>query len=124
MVLHIVRSINQPIRQIMNYEERIESSDLGVINAWEVGRELALKNPSLAEQAKRGELPELGLKGGIAGNPKIKQKKYGCLWYLAQWQGLRSDDLDIYLDREVELVCTRTNIKVIFTPDMNKYING
>ena len=60
----------------MNYEERIESSDLGVINAWEVGRELALKNPSLAEQAKRGELPELGLTGVIAGNARIKLRKY------------------------------------------------
>lgn len=93
--MRIKRSVNEPIRMdTTTYEERIESFDRGVINAWEVGRKLAVKEPDLAEKAKLGELVLLGVKGGISGDPKIKMK-YGCLWYLAEWQGLRGDDLDI-----------------------------
>ena len=92
------------------------------MTCWEVGRELREKHPALAERAGKGELPILGWKGGV--DKKIKSKeKYGTLFYLAQWHGLRGEDLDIDLSKEYELVCTKTGVKVIYTSDANKYSN-
>ena len=59
---------------------------------WEVGRELREKKPELARRAENGELPALGWKGGVETKTK-KGEIYGTLFYLAQWQGLRGDDL-------------------------------
>lgn len=117
---HIYRDISEPILNILDYEIRINGPDQGIINAWEVGRERAKREPELVEMALNGELPDLGLKGGVTGNPK-KKTQYGCLWYLAQWQGLRGDNLDIHIDKEVDLVCSRTGVKVTFTSDLKKY---
>jgi hypothetical protein len=98
-------------------------TDKGLIACWEVGRGRSKKEPELAEQAKNGELPVLGWKGGI--ERKIKKKeKYGTLFYLAQWQGLRGDDLDVDLSQESELICSKTGMKVIFTGDLDKYGNA
>jgi len=55
---------------------------------------------------------------------KIKKKKHGTLFYLAQWQGLRGDDLDIDLSEETELVCSKIGMKVIYTGDIKKYGNA
>jgi hypothetical protein len=41
--------------------------------------------------------------------------------YLAQWQGLRGQDLDIDLSQEPELICSKTGMKVIYTRDVKKY---
>lgn len=49
---HIKISIHEPIRLVVSYEERIESYDYGVINAWEVGRKLALTNNISAAESK------------------------------------------------------------------------
>ena len=48
----------------------------------------------------------------------------GTLFYLAQWQGVRGEELDIDPDLEHELVCSRTGVKAIFTGDMKKYGNA
>lgn len=40
--------------------------------------------------------------------------------YLAEWQGLRGEDLDIDLSEEVEVFCCRSHIRVIFTSDLKK----
>lgn len=74
----------------------------------------------MAERARNGELPILGWKGGIAKKIQIKEK-YGTLYYLAQWQGLRGEDLDINLSEEREIICSATKIKVIFTADASKF---
>ena len=50
-----------------------------------------------------------------------KKEKYGSLNYLAQWQGLRGEDLDIDLTAERETICAKTGMKVIFTCDAAKY---
>jgi len=93
-----------------------------LINSWHIGRKLAQQDAELVAEVLRGELPALGVKGGIDKKKKPKFKfKYGCLWYLAELQGLKGIDLDIDTDCEVALVCSRTNIKVIFTSDMSKY---
>jgi len=94
-----------------------------LITCWEVGRELSIKDPELAERAKSGELPPAGWKGGVEKETKQKTK-YGTLFYLAQWQGLRGEDLDIELSKDTELVCSRTGTKVIFTGDVKRYANA
>jgi hypothetical protein len=69
-----------------------------------------------------GELPVLGWKGGVSRSLK-KLEKYGSLKYLAQWQGLRGEDLDVDLGQERALTCSRTKMVVTFTPDRSKYFN-
>ena len=43
---------------------------------------------------------------------------------MAEWQGLRGDDLDIDLVEEIELICSKTGMKVIYTGDEKKYGNA
>ena len=119
----IQRSINEPIRKGLTWDETWKKADKGIIVSWEIGRKLSLDEPDLAKKAKNGELPILGWKGGVEKTIK-KKLKYGTFFYLAQWQGLRGEDLDIDLSKETELVCSKTGIKVIFTDDSKKYLNG
>jgi len=65
----------------------------------------------------------LGWKGGVDKKTK-KGEKYGTLKYLAQWQGLRGEDLNIDLSDEPELICSRTGVKVIYTADFDKYASA
>ena len=107
----------------MSWAERWKGKDRGLISCWETGRLKSKSDPELAKKAENGELPVLGWKGGT--NQKLRKNfKYGTLFYLAKWQGLRGDDLDIHLDKEVELICSKTEMKVIFTPDFEKYSNA
>ena len=71
----------------------------------------------------KGELPPLGWKGGVERKLKAREK-IGTLMYLAQWQGLRGEDLDIDTEAEPQHVCTRTGMRVIFTGDYEKYKNA
>ena len=118
---HIYRSIKEPLREAPSWDERWRGSDKGLITAWEVGRRLAESVPELSIRAKNGELPATGYKGGVERKLKSKEIKYGPLVYLAELQGLRSEDLDIDLEKEVDIVCSRTNQRVILTPDIKKY---
>jgi len=116
----IYRSCQQPIRENPSFYERWRCPDRGLITCWEVGRAKGIDDPELAKRAKNGELPVLGWKGGVD-RVLEKKEKYGSLNYLAQWQGLRGDDLDIDLSEEIEIVCSKTGMKVIFTGDTTKY---
>jgi hypothetical protein len=117
---HILRSCQEPIRIGLSFEERWRGPDKGLITCWEVGRDMSKKEPELAERARKGELPVIGWKGGV--DKKIKKKeKYGTYKYLALWQGLRGDDLNIDLTEEIEIVCSRTGMKVVYTDDATKY---
>lgn len=58
-------------------------------------------------------------KGGVSRALK-KKDKFGALQYLAQWQGLRGEDLSIDLEAEVILICSATDMVVTFTPDLTK----
>lgn len=120
---HIHRSIKEPHREGLTWEERWQGIDQGLIACWERGREKRDQEPELAKCAERGELPVLAWKGGVSKKIKTK-KKYGTLFYLATWQGLRGEDLDVDLDKETEIVCSKTGICVIFTPDVKKYANA
>ncbi|MCR8975660.1 hypothetical protein [Pseudomonas sp. S11P7] len=122
MSRHIQRSIDSPLRTGLTRGQLWEDSDQGLIKCWEVGRQRAARFPELAQRCVAGELPVLGWKGGVSRSLK-KNEKYGSLKYLAQWQGLRGEDLDIDLSVERSLTCSRTKMKVTFTPERAKYFN-
>jgi hypothetical protein len=119
MSANIYRSVEESSRNGLIWEELWKGSDNGLIACWEQGREKAADNPELAESCKNGELPVLAWKGGVV--KKIKGKKYGSLFYLATWQGLRCEDLNINLQDEITLVCSKTLVKVLFTPSLLTY---
>ena len=114
------RSVTEPIRESATWEERWSAEDGGLIACWDRGREKRLEDPTLAARATDGQLVVLPWKGGVEKAIKKKQK-FGTLYYLAMWQGLRGEDLSIDPDEEVALTCTATAMTVVFTGDMAKY---
>lgn len=123
MSQRIYRSFQEPKREGLSWDEQWKGNDTDLITCWEVGREMRSKKPELAKRAEEGELPTmLGWKGDADKKMK-KNKRYGTLYYLAQWQGLRGEDLDIGLSEERELICSKTGMKVIYTGNIKKYGN-
>ncbi|MDD0982565.1 MULTISPECIES: hypothetical protein [Pseudomonas] len=118
----IKRKITEPYRAALQHKEVWSSEDQGLIMCWEVGRKRAEEAPGLATQCMNGELPVLGWKGGVT-RKLLKQEKFGSLKYLAQWQGLRGEDLDVDLTTERVITCTKTKMTVTFTPDQAKYVS-
>ena len=118
----IQRSYAEPARSNLRWHETWEGPDSGLIKNWEIGRKLAIQNPDLASQTLAGELPPLNWKGG-SDRTLVKREKFGSLRYLAQWQGLRGEDLSINLDAEVTIKCVKTHMIVTFTPDIRKILN-
>jgi hypothetical protein len=90
-------------------------SDAGLIWCWERGRQKAAEEPALAQRAIAGELVVLAWDGGVERKLK-EERKRGTLFYLATLQGLQGVDLDISLDSQVEVVCTKTRQVVVFDP--------
>ena len=115
----LYRSATKPIREQLSWEDKWKGPDKGLITCWEIGRSKRSTNPDLAKKAEMHELPPLGWKGGV--EKKLTITKYGSLNYLAQWQGLRGEDLSINLAKDQELECSRTGMKVIFTAENAKY---
>ena len=93
------RSIDEPVRDGLTWEERWLGPDRGLIWNWELGRQIRDTEPELAARAAAGE------KHG---------KKYGSFAYLAQWQGIRGEHLDIHLEVETVIVCSATRRAVAF----------
>lgn len=110
--MRLCRDISELIRTQLTWEEMWKGSDLGLIACWESGREKASKDLVAMQAALRGELIILPWRGGV--EYVVKVKKYGTYNYLAMWQGLRGESLDIDTCNHVTLVCTRTNVPVIF----------
>jgi len=81
---------------------------------------MRLRDSAIAKRAEQGELVTLPWKGGTENIDETKKRKtkaqarYGTLNYLATWQGLRGEDLDISLDKEIVIVCSKTKRSVIF----------
>lgn len=107
-------------RAELSWNERWEGADGGLISAWERGREKATEDRELAQAARQGELVILPWKGGVERATK-QAKKFGSFLYLAMWQGLRGEPLDIELSEEVSITCTRTGMTITYTPDSSKY---
>jgi hypothetical protein len=94
-------------------DELWHGPDQGRIWCWERGRQKRAKEPELAVKAAAGELVVLAWIGGVRQKLKI-ERKAGSLNYLATWQGLRGEDLDIALGDERVIVCSKTGQTVVF----------
>lgn len=114
MAAQLYRSIDERIREGLNWAETWLGPDRGLIYCWEHGRQERSEKPELAARANAGEVVPLDWKGGVREKYKI-EKKHGTLNYLATWQGLRGEDLDLALDGERALKCSRTGQIVVFT---------
>ena len=125
MVVH--RSIDQAIRSGLTWAETWQRDDRGIIFCWERGREMRVERPELASRADNGELVTLPWKGGTEDLPNPKEGKkepvrYGSLNYLAMWQGLRNEDLNVSLTAETHIKCSKSQRDVTFrasTPSTN-----
>ena len=120
-IMKIHRLIAEPIRQNLTWDERWESTDQGLIACWERGRAKSFEDVTLAQQASNGQLMILPWKGGFKKAVKNKQK-YGSFCYLAMWQGLRGNDLNIDTENEPTLTCSMTSMTVVFTNDMARLL--
>lgn len=89
------RSIDIPVREELTYSERWDGPDKGLIWCWENGRLQRTTTPKLAKRADSGEL--IGMSW-----------KKGTLQYLAAWQGIRGQELNLNLTGEEQLTCTKT----------------
>ena len=119
--MQIHQAISNPPTPSEDWHERWEGPDQGLISSWLRGIEKGQENPDLAARAKAGELPILAWKGGIEKPIKAKTK-VGAMTYLATWQGLRGEDLNIDLDVEVSIICSRTGVPVLFTNQVHKLL--
>ncbi|KQW24694.1 hypothetical protein ASC83_11095 [Acidovorax sp. Root402] len=97
----------------------MEGPDKGLINAWITGLAKSVDSPELAAKATAGELPVLPFRGGVEAAIKTKTK-VGHLLYVAMWQGLRGEDLQVDTDIELSMTCTRTGVPVLYTMDFEK----
>jgi hypothetical protein len=113
MATHLRRSIDCPIREGLSWDELWRGPDRGLICCWERGRQKRVEEPELAARADKGELVTLAWKGGVEEKLKI-EKKPGTLKYLATWQGLRAEDLNLAFEDERVIVCTKTGQTVVF----------
>jgi hypothetical protein len=73
----------------------------------------------LVASVRAGHLVVLPWKGGLERALKGKQK-FGTMRYLAMWQGLRGDDLDVDLAQDIQVTCSATGVIVTFTDDVTK----
>jgi hypothetical protein len=117
MATRLYRSIDQPIRENLSWIDQWRGPDNGLIWCWERGRQERLERPDDAARADRGELVGLDWKGGVERKLKI-EKRPGTLKYLATWQGIRGEDLDIDLEGERTIVCSRTGQAVVFSAEL------
>jgi hypothetical protein len=145
MTTHLTRSIKTPIREDVSTAADIwDGPDKGLIYCWELGRKERKEKPDLAARAESGELVAVGrLRANFvndfrddelpddaktdvdesAEGAKTRKKrpenhgiwKRGSLQYLAWWQGLRGESLDVSLVQTIEIVCPK-----IFTTEKGK----
>lgn len=121
--MRIFRSASAPVRHLEDWNARWLGPDRGLISCWERGREKRNDAPELAERARCGQLVVLPFKGGVERAIK-KNRKFGTHFYLAMWQGLRGEDLNLDTDDELALTCTVTGLMVVYTGDPAKYANA
>lgn len=119
--MKISRSIREPIRQGLSTAELWLAEDNGIIACWERGREVALEQPDMAQQARDGVLMILPWKGGVERKLQGKAPKVGTYRYVAMWQGLRGENLDVDTGTETVMTCTTFGQEVLYTDDPLKY---
>jgi len=114
----VTHAIEDHLPSFGTWEDRFGRADGGLLVSWARGREKAREYPELASAAMRGELPVLPWKGGLRKPLNPGAKKYGALFYLAMWQGLRGDQLYIDTGANVSITCSKYGNTVIFTNDI------
>jgi hypothetical protein len=119
MSTRLYRSIHEPIREGLSWDETWRGPDNSLIYCWEHGRQERVQRPDDAARAEAGELIGLDWKGGVRKKLKV-EKAQGTLRYLATWQGIRGEDLDIELEGERLVVCSRTGQAVVFSAKLPK----
>ncbi len=137
MATHLTRSIKTPIREgLATVAEIWGGPDRGLIFCWELGRKEREEKTELAARAKNGELVPVGrMKASLtievaddelpddakqendespdAAKPRKKKSedhgiwKRGSLQYLAWWQGLRGENLNVSFVQIIDIVCPR-----------------
>ncbi len=95
------RAVEIPIRCGLSTDELWSGPDRGLIWCWERGRQKRVEDPMLATQASNGELIRLVW-------------KRGTFQYLATWQGIRGENLDLALDSERTIVCAVSGKSFVF----------
>lgn len=90
----IERSIREPFRENLTWKEAWEGPDEGIIFCWEKGCRERQERPEDAVRAQNGELINLDLRGTVTKKLKA-EKKAGSFFYVAAWQGIRDEDLNI-----------------------------
>ena len=119
--MRVAENIATPIRTGLSFEQLFRQEDKGLIKAWEIGRVRATKNPDEGTRAKQGQLLPLIYQGGFA--KKLKEtNKMGTMHYLAMWQGLRGENLDLDTELRVTLTCTKFQIVVTYSFDPKEYL--
>ena len=120
--MQVICSIREPLRDNPDWSARWGDLAAALITCWERGRELAIQNTSLAAAVRAGQLVPLSWRGGVpppVRGDKAPKRKYGSFHYLAMWQGLRGDDLDINTESNPQRVCARFGTVVTFTDDID-----
>jgi hypothetical protein len=113
----LFRSIQEPIRTGLSWNELWLGPDNGLICCWERGRQYRTESPEDATKAERGELVPIWWRGGV--RKALKDgliKTDGTLQYYATWLGLRNEDLIVSLRGSHTVVCTRTGQAVQYRP--------
>jgi len=125
MTTRLRRSMDESIREGLSWNERWLGPDKGLICCWERGRQIRIEDPNRTARAENGELPVGNWRGGVERKLKDQKKpKLGTLQYLATWQGMRGEDLDIELQGERTIVCTKTGQGVVFSARYRKMKNN
>jgi len=119
-VMKVHRKVSEGRRDNIKWDDKWRDLPQSLVTSWERGLEKAGEDPDLAARIRDGELPILPWKGGVEKTLKKKQK-YGTLYYLAMWQGLRGIDLDIDTTKEISITCTATGMIVVFTANPALY---
>lgn len=115
--MRIQAAVDRPPVVGDTWGDRWDGPDRGLFLCWRRGLQKRVEDQELAARASAGELPVLPWRGGVERAIKASEKP-GSLFYLAMWQGLRGEDLDVDLDATVVLTCTRTRQRVSFTPNL------
>ncbi|PLC54964.1 hypothetical protein CR155_05790 [Pollutimonas nitritireducens] len=121
--MELKRCVTEPLRKDLSINELWHGTDNGLIACWERGREVSSEVPELATRARMGQLVPLPWKGGVEKVIKTKSKM-GTLRYLAMWQGLRGEPLDIDTTDEPTFQCSKFKVSVTFTNDPSKYADA
>ena len=108
--------------------------NLGAGEALEIchasGKELRNTSPELASRAESGELPVLEFPGGVDA-ADLTSGRFGSLFYLAQWQGLRDapwngltgKEKNMSTTQPIGIRCAASDMFTVFIRDATKFLS-